>query len=283
MEFKNGMAQIFVPDGANEADALGRTTHLCIAAHQDDIELMAYPAIAECFGVPDKWFTGVVVSDGAGSPRSGIYGDYSDDQMKSVRAVEQNKAAFIGDYSAMLQLGYTSKDIKDSNNNSIVNEILKLIRETKPKYIFTHNPADKHDTHIGVATKVIRAIRLLKPSERPLKVYGLEVWRDLDWVNEDMKVVFDASSRPNIATSLVGVFDSQICGGKRYDLAAIGRRTANATYAASHGCDEFSGISNGIDMTELMENDMISVEDYILKYINAFKQDVLNRLAKING
>ena len=30
---------------------------------------------------------------------------------------------------------------------------------------------------------------------------------------------------------------SQICGGKRYDLATLGRRLANATYAESHGTD----------------------------------------------
>ena len=30
---------------------------------------MAYHGVAECFGRKDKWFTGVVVTNGAGSPR----------------------------------------------------------------------------------------------------------------------------------------------------------------------------------------------------------------------
>ena len=79
MRFHNSSADIYVPDGAAMPVALERTTHLAIAAHQDDIEIMAYHGIAECFGQPDKAFAGVVVTNGAGSPRSCIYGRYSDD------------------------------------------------------------------------------------------------------------------------------------------------------------------------------------------------------------
>lgn len=61
---------LFAPDGAEEKAALERTTHLCIAAHEDDIEFMAFAPIAECFQKSDKWFCGVVTTDGAGSPRS---------------------------------------------------------------------------------------------------------------------------------------------------------------------------------------------------------------------
>ena len=42
-------ADFFVPDGTALAAALARTTHLCLAAHQDDIEIMAYHGIAECW------------------------------------------------------------------------------------------------------------------------------------------------------------------------------------------------------------------------------------------
>jgi len=39
----------------------------------------------------------------------------------------------------------------------------------------------------------------------------------------------------NLQFALLGVFESQIAGGKRYDLALMGRRRANATYFESHG------------------------------------------------
>ena len=50
MQFHNAGADFFVPDGADADAALARTTHLCISAHQDDIEIMAYHGVAECFG-----------------------------------------------------------------------------------------------------------------------------------------------------------------------------------------------------------------------------------------
>ena len=87
---------IYILDGTEEEQALARITYLCIAAHQDDIEFMAYAPIAECFGSKDKWFGAIIVTDGAGSPRSGLYADYTDEQMKEVRIVEQKKAATVG-------------------------------------------------------------------------------------------------------------------------------------------------------------------------------------------
>ncbi len=85
MQFSRQDADFFVPDGAPMPDALRRATHLCVGAHQDDIEIMAFHGIAECFGRKDQWFTGVVVTNGAGSSRTGIYGDYTDEEMKQVR------------------------------------------------------------------------------------------------------------------------------------------------------------------------------------------------------
>ena len=72
MKFSRTDADIFVSDsgpsaGLTPAAALARTTHLCVIAHQDDIEINAYPAVAECYGRTDRFFTGVVITNGAGS------------------------------------------------------------------------------------------------------------------------------------------------------------------------------------------------------------------------
>ena len=73
MKLNNQNSSIFVPDQAPISEALDRTTTLAISAHQDDIELMAWQGALACFGRNDKWFTGVVTADGAGSPRNGLY------------------------------------------------------------------------------------------------------------------------------------------------------------------------------------------------------------------
>lgn len=105
MKLNNNNAVLFIPDGAEERAALERTTHMAISAHQDDIELMAYYPISTCFGKKDEWFCGVVTTDGAGSPRNGLYADYTDEDMKEIRIVEQKKAAYVGEYGQSVPAG----------------------------------------------------------------------------------------------------------------------------------------------------------------------------------
>lgn len=273
---------IFVPDGTDVKEALSRTTHLCIAAHQDDIEFMAYSPIAECFGKDNKWFCGVVVTDGAGSPRNGLYADYTDDDMKVVRIEEQKKAAMIGEYSAQLLLGHSSKQVKNPADKEVVTELADIIRKTNPRVIYTHNLADKHDTHVATALKVIAALRNLKEEELPERVYGCEVWRNLDWVNDDEKVYLDCSSHPNLARALSSVFDSQIVGGKRYDLAAEGRRLANATFSESHACDTYSMLNYAMNLTPLIKDKTLDIADYVAEYISRFEHSVRNTIKSLS-
>ena len=272
---------VFVPDGTAEKEALARTTRLAIAAHQDDIEFMAYSPIAECFGRKDEWFCGVVTTDGAGSPRSGIYADCTDDDMKEIRVGEQKKAAFLGEYGAQILLGHPSSEVKDPKNREIVSEFVEILRATRPKYVYVHNLADKHETHVGTALKAIAALRELNEDERPEKVYGCEVWRDLDWVNDDEKVFLDCGGHPNLSRALSSVFDSQILGGKRYDLAAEGRRLANATFSASHSCDVYSMLNYAMDLTPLVLDKTLDVADYVAGYIGRFEKSVRETLRKL--
>ena len=263
----------YIPDGTDEETGISRTTHLAISAHQDDVEFMAYAPIAECFGQKDKHFGAIIVTDGAGSPRSGLYADYTDEEMKAVRIVEQKKAAFVGEYSFLAMLGYPSKAVKDAKNEKVVEELAALIRRARPKYLYTHNLADKHETHVATALRVIAALRKLAPEERPEKVYGCEVWRDLDWLCDEEKVYLDCGAHPNLMRCLSAVFDSQIVGGKRYDLAAEGRRLANATFSASHACDTYEALNYAMDLTPLMD-ETVDIVAYILKFIDRFKGEV---------
>ncbi len=99
--------------------------------------------------------------------------------------------------------------------------------------MYTHNLADKHDTHVAVALRVVSACRALEPALRPKQLIGCEVWRDLDWLCDADKVRMPVDQREHLQQALLGVFDSQIAGGKRYDLATAGRRKANASYFES--------------------------------------------------
>jgi LmbE family N-acetylglucosaminyl deacetylase len=272
-------ADVFIPDGTEVSAALGRTTHLAIGAHQDDLELMAAHGVVECFQNPLRWFTGVVVTDGGGSARDFEYRDHSNERMIEVRRLEQRKAAFVGEYSAMLQLGYPSSAVKDAGRSSLVAELLQVLQATRPELVYTHDLADKHDTHVAVALRVVAACQQLAASERPKKIIGCEVWRDLDWLCDADKVVMPVDRHENLHAALMGVFDSQIAGGKRYDLATAGRRRAHATYFESHGTDQHSALIWGMDLTPLLSG--ADPHELVKNHIERFEAEVSARIARL--
>ena len=283
MKFSSPAADAFVPDGSPVTAALARTTHLCIAAHQDDIEIMAYHGIAECHGSAERWFTGVVVTDGSGSPRAGKFSNHTDRRMKAARREEQRAAAKIGKYSAVLQLAHSSTVVKSAKSAAVRADLLGIIQATKAHTVYLHNPADKHDTHVAVFLRSLEALRALPKSKRPKQVYGCEVWRDLDWLVDADKQVLNASVNPKLAAELVAVFQSQIAGGKRYDLATAGRRLANATFHTSHATDKATALTWAMDLTPLVQDERLSVEKFTLGYIDRLRADVAARLRKFGG
>lgn len=279
MILHHSTAGIFIPDDIPEVDALQRVTHLGIGAHQDDLEFMAFHGILECFARDDRWFGGVTCTNGAGSSRTGPYADFTNERMMEVRKQEQNTAATIGGYAAMIQLDYPSSEVKSAHDQALKNDLKTIFESTRPEVVYTHNPADKHDTHIGVTIAALLAIRELPQEQRPKKVIGCEVWRNLDWLPDEFKVLMDVSGRDNLAAALNGVFDSQIAGGKRYDLATLGRRAANATFFDSHSTDASTQLIFGINLTPLITDDSVDIVDFVCNLIGQFNDDVRLKLS----
>jgi hypothetical protein len=99
-------------------------------------------------------------------------------------------------------------------------------------------------------------------------------------LDED-KVAFNCSIYENLQMALVGIFDSQVSGGKRYDLATMGRRRAHATYHASHETDVTIGLTFAMDLTPLIENITLDISAFTQSYITRFAQDVAQRINKM--
>ena len=283
MKLNNSTAEIYVPDAKPAVAALKRITHLGIGAHQDDLEFMAFHGILECCASKTKWFGGVTCTNGSGSSRVGKYKNFSDEQMMAVRRREQNKAAKLGKFGVMLQLDYPSSAVKSPTDTALKEDLKKILAATRPEIVYAHNPADKHDTHIGVVIAAIQALRELPRSQRPKKVIGCEVWRDLDWMPDAAKVLMDVSGHDRFAAKLNGVFDSQIAGGKRYDLATLGRRSANATFFDSHTTDESTQLIFGMDLTPLVADESNDIVAYVAGFIEKFQADVKIKLSKRLG
>lgn len=283
MTFSHLKADVYVPAGGPPGPALARVTHLCVGAHQDDLEIMAHAGIVDCLELPGCAFGGVVVTNGAGSPRTGPYAHFTDEQMQAVRRDEQRTAAQLGSYAIQIQLAHPSADVKKPGHPGVLGDLQQIFGGCSPEVVYLHNPADKHDTHVAVFLRCLEALRSLPAGKRPRRVLGCEVWRDLDWLLDADKVALDSGRRPEFAAELLKAFDSQITGGKRYDLGTAGRRAANATYHTSHATDRMAGITWSMDLTPLVADAALDVRTYTLGYIDRLRQDVADRLAKFSG
>jgi LmbE family N-acetylglucosaminyl deacetylase len=272
-------AQVFIPDILPLADAASRVTHLGVGAHHDDLEFMAFHGIVECINRTDRWFGGVTCTDGRGSLPSGVFADMTPEELGRVRSSEQNKAAEIGQFGLMVQLGYPSSAVTDPDDTRLRDDLITILKATQPEVIYTHNPADKHKTHLGVFASILNALRALPIAQRPKQLIGCEVWRDLDWMLDAEKIRMDVSGQELFAHKLNTVFASQIVGGKRYDLAVIGRRAANATFYEPRKGDESTQVLVGMDLTPLIQDDSLSILEFTRQAIRRFEESVCSALS----
>lgn len=276
----NAQAKVFLPCGGDFIKALHQTTHLGIGAHQDDLEFMAYEGIQNCYQRNDRWFSGIILTDGRGSSRSGRYQDWTDEQIAAERFKEQERAASLGQYACLAQLGYRSEEVKKPLSPLLEKDLVTILSQTKPEVVYLHNPADKHETHVASFVHCIRALRKIPKSNRPQKVLGCEVWRSLDWLMDEDKVLMNVSLYPQLSAELNNVFQTQLIGGKNYPQGVAGRRLANATFYQSHQPDKVSAIQWAMDLTPLILNDSLDITEFTVQYLERFKSDVIQRLSR---
>lgn len=274
-------AAVHVPDGSPTAAALQRTTCLGIGAHPDDLEILAIEGILSCFGRSDRWFTGVIVTDGAGSPRSGRFANFDDQRITAVRRQEQHKAAKLGGYSAVVELSYPSCSVKAPGDLRVVEDLEQVLSATLPEVVYTHDLADPHETHVAVTLRVLEAARRLPPERRPRRLIGCEVWRGLDWLPAAERVVMLLEPQEQLQLELLSTFESQIAGGKRYDLAVLGRRRAHATFAEHDAVDASCLVALGMDLTPLVHG--ADPVEHVESRIQRFAAEVRARLERLSS
>jgi LmbE family N-acetylglucosaminyl deacetylase len=251
-------AEIFIPDGTTWEAACARVTHLVVAAHADDVEIMAWHAILDASGL-----CAVIVTGG--------------DELRDTRLLEQKRAAALGNYSVVIWLDHASADVKKAACPALASDLGAVLSAVRPRLVYTHNLADKHDTHVAVALHAVEALRANPATVE--RVLGCEVWRALDWLQAEDKVTLDVSSGEDRLMPLIGAFGSQIASGKRYDLAAAGRKRANATFLDSQAVDKATAVEYAMDLTPLVRDPALDVARWTLQFVERFARDVEARLA----
>lgn len=275
MRLSHPNARILVPDGRPLEEALVGVTHAGIGAHQDDLEFMALEPIAACRDAPTPSFLGITCTDGAGSVRDAVTTRHD---LASTRAEEQESAARIGRYAVMVQLAHPSAVVNDPRETSLVDDLATILSIARPGSIHTHNPADKHPTHIAVFAAALKAIRSLPAAARPHSLTGCEVWRDLDWLPDHLKVSMDTSPHESLAEKLNAVFLSQYRSGKRYDLAVAARRRAHATFHSPHEQDSATSLILGMNLTPLLADPDLHPSDFTSALVREFERQVTGGL-----
>ncbi len=177
----------------------------------------------------------------------------------------------------MIQLGRSSAEARMPG--ALATDLGEIFARARPRIVYTHNPADRHETHVALSAAVIEALRQVEKARRPERVFGCEVWRDLDWMTGDDRVRLDCGRDGEFAAKLNAVFASQINGGKRYDLAVMGRRRAQATFDDPRSADAAEMVTLAMDLTPLLTDDHLSLRDFVAAKIDRFREDVLRRLA----
>lgn len=268
-------ADVHVPDGVPVPDALARTTDLAVGAHPDDLEILVPGIIGACRDDPDRWFTGIVCTDGAGSVAPPDHPELTGEALAARRAEEQRDAADLGCYGALAMLGHPSAEVRTPAGAAALRaELSDLLDLTRPTTVCTHALVDKHSTHLAVALAAIDAVRALPPADRPRRLLGCEAWRGLDWLPDEDKVRLDVSGHEALAAELMACFRSQL-GAKRYDLAVAGRRRANATLADPGTADTESEVVVAMDLTPLIADDALDPVEVVSSAIDRFRDEAL--------
>lgn len=275
--------RIEVPDGTDPLVALARTTDLAVVAHPDDLELSMVGPLLACRDDPERWFTGVVCTDGTGSVRPANMASLDDDAFAAVRAAEQVAAARAAGMSAVVLVGLPSDVVRrpGEGHRQLVATVAALSEACLPDVVHTHDPADPHATHVAVLAAVVSALRTLAPDRRPRQLVGWEGWRSVDWAPRGDRVATEVADG-DAADALVRLHASQVAT-KRYDIASRGRRQAHATFADHLAADDVAGdeaaeVALGVDLTTLLD-DTTDPLAAVATMVQAFADGVVGGLA----
>jgi hypothetical protein len=192
--------EIYVPDaaqtvsGTSAEQVLASITHLGIAAHPDDLEIMAIDGILKGFSGEGNVFAGVVLTDGRGAPRAGKFSSLSDAELADLRKTEQKEAARIGRYAALVFMNFASRDVRQGS--SVVESLARVMRMCVPPLGIYPQPAGRTPhaqrgclaRHPGAAQPAADML--------PEQVYGCEVGA-AGMLPVRWRVAFDCSDQWN--------------------------------------------------------------------------------------
>lgn len=244
--------------------------YLCIAAHQDDIEMIALHGISQCFRngyrMANKNFHGATLV----KPEK----DYER------RINEQEVAAVVGRYETIKNFEFDDLLEVRSRHDVVIVAVSRLVLKTRPRFIYTHSPFDIHGAHVGAMFCVVEAIkRAMRNSDwRPEKVYGVELWGSLDWLPEKFKETLILENCKRLSEDLLSSFESQNTD-RDYTGGFFARTKSNGVFSFLKNGERSTPRTFAIDLMPLCKG--MRIEDFIHVVVEESKNNIIGRITRV--
>ena len=243
-----------------------KSENIGVFAHPDDAEISSgLPML----GAKNGWLT-VIVTDGAMSVSHADLGEHSVKELVDIRWKEQCDAAVISKTPA-IHLSYPSAAVNGVMGLAKQAEVVSVLASwvnTMPniKSIYTHNPIDKHPTHLGILNVLAGALYSERFNPKIEEIYGMKVWGGVDALPEKQFKLFSTTDQEIIdkIEAMVKCYKSQNrILDRLLARGTVGGMIEKSVYA-TNPYDNKSPLGSllGIDITELIKHRM-TVEEMV--------------------
>jgi LmbE family N-acetylglucosaminyl deacetylase len=256
-------AFIAIQEGKPLDDFRGREDNMVvISPHPDDDVLGAGGVMIQAAEEGRAVFS-VTLTDGRGSPRKDP--TLSDEEMAGLRQKESLTALRIVGAKGGVYFRKTSSGLEGEEGKKVAEELRKLLESLRPSEIFLPSPYERHRTHIRCTRLTLGALRSLEGLKPSLLGYSL--WGN--FFGEKKRVARDITPFVRKKVEAVLAHATQI-GYKNYQQGVLGKNNAEAIFWESHEIQKATFVETFLDMTQLLEQKDLSLEDFIRQDVEAF-------------
>jgi LmbE family N-acetylglucosaminyl deacetylase len=233
-----------------------------ISPHPDDDILGAGGVMIEAAEKGRAVFS-VTLTDGRGSPRRDPA--LSDEEMAGLRQKESLAALRAVGAKGGFYFRKRNSGLEGEEGKKVAEELRKLLDSLRPSEIFLPAPYERHRTHIRCTRLTLGALRSLdglKPS-----LLGYSLWGN--FFGGKKRFARDITPFVRKKVEAVLAHATQIAY-KNYQQGVLGKNNAEAIFWESHEIQKATFVETFLDMTELLEQKDLSLEDFIRQDVEAF-------------
>ena len=262
---ENSLKEIFfsAQPGVSLLDYRGKRGNLVVIAPHPDDDVLGAGGTMAAASLQGKGVFTVYVTDGRGSPRKDS--SISDDEMAR-RREEEAKASLkkIGATGGFF-LRKRSQEIQGQREEKVKEELRNIFQLLLPAEIFLPAPYERHLTHQRCCRLTIEAIR--SAGELSPRLYGYSLWGSF-W-GEKVREIRDITIFIQKKVEAVLTHTSQI-DYKNYHQGILGKNNYEAIFWESHELGKASFVEMFLDMTALVTDQDLTLQEFIRQDMEAF-------------